>query len=128
MENGGRETVASRAKTGSLHCLPSGICLPLRPSRLCLEAEYQEVTVSASEAEGVCIPVDAVVGREVKNGGLCHHCHIGLVCRPGEIWLYNFECPPELRGRHILLLVEAYSSGGSKLYWWQRLRQKGNLA
>ena len=42
-ENGGRETAVSRVRAGSLHRPPSGIRLPLRPSRLCLEAEDQEV-------------------------------------------------------------------------------------
>ena len=30
----------------------------------------------------------------------------------GETWSYDFSCAPKPRGRHILLLVEAYSIGG----------------
>ena len=38
---------------GSLHCPPSGICLPLHPSRLHSEAEEQEVRILALDSEPV---------------------------------------------------------------------------
>ena len=51
VENGDRVTAASRARAGLLHRHPSGIRLPSCPSRICLEAEEREVTVSTPELE-----------------------------------------------------------------------------
>ena len=50
-ESGGRETAASRAIAGSLHCPLSGIGIPSRPSNICLEAEEQEEMILTSESE-----------------------------------------------------------------------------
>ena len=60
-DNGGGETVASRAGAGSLHRLPLGIRLPSRPRCLRLEAEEWEVTLSELEEES-----EAASEEEVK--------------------------------------------------------------
>ena len=41
----------------------------------------------------------------------------------GAMRSYDFACPLEPRGRHILSLVEAYSVGGGALYRSRRLRR-----
>ena len=50
-----------RARAGSLHHTSSGISLPSCPSRLCLEAEEQEVMVSASEDEAAALEEEVKV-------------------------------------------------------------------
>ena len=46
----------------------------------------------------------------------------------GAMRSYDFVCPPKPRGRHILLLAEAYYAGDGALCRWRRHRLKGELA
>ena len=75
-----------------------------------------EVAATASEAEDRCFPRGAVVDGEFRSGGVHSYRRIILVCQSGAMRSYDFACLPELRKRHILLFVEAYSIGGSALY------------
>ena len=59
-----------------------------------------------------CICGGTVIVREFGSGGLSHHFCIGFFGGRGATQSYDFTCPPELRGRRNLSLVEAYSAGG----------------
>ena len=50
-ENGGKETAALIARSGSIHRPYSGILLPPHPSHICSEAKEREVTVLVSDLE-----------------------------------------------------------------------------
>ena len=49
-------------------------------------------------------------------------------CGRGAMWSYAFSFLPELRGRYILPLVEAYSVSGGTLCWLRRHSQKGEVS
>ena len=79
------------------------------------------VVAASLEAEDGCITGGAVVGGEVRSGGVCHHHHIRIVRRSGGDAVIFFRMPAQTEGT-------AYSVvGGGVLCRWRRQSRKGKL-
>ena len=73
-----------------------------------------EVATAASEADDGCVLRGAVVGGEVRSGGVCRHHHIGLVWQSGGNTVICFRMTAQTEGM-------AYSVvGGGVICRWRR--------
>ena len=91
-------------------------------TRLRVSADFAVAMVTvALEAEDGCVPGGAVVGKEVRSGGICCYCHIGLVQWSGGNAVICFCMPARTEGETHSIVGEGV------LYRWRRRRRKGEL-